>query len=108
MGGVIRLIMGSEQCFRSNISASGKLLTGSLGFLFAVVALFCHLQATRNVCAVLAAKGAKEKGDYKHFEKVRDSDELAAQKAVAWTVVRDSVGGALLVGITSAIFLAGQ
>lgn len=113
-------------CFRSNISAAGKrrrmrffyillgvgtaatlfvsrgghvhgfVLNALFCFAFLMPALFCYLQATRSVCAVLALKGAKEKQDDKGYERVRDSDELAAQKHVAFTVARDSVAFGVL------------
>lgn len=115
-----------QVCFRSNISAAGKrarqrfasvlgliglvVVVGSvryqwvplwvsvsLGFFFSGAAIFVWLQTVRNVCAWLAVKGAKEKGDNTHFERVRDADELRAQRDVAWTILRDSLAGGAVV-----------
>lgn len=123
----------SEVCVRSNITKAGRArrtrLSGIVALaipfvtyalrlagvkstglsvtigLMAMVASFVYLQVHRSVCAVLALKGAREKGDADHFEKIQDQDEIKVQKAVAFTILRDSAIAGVVIGVVSSLFL---
>jgi hypothetical protein len=127
----------NKVCFRSNINKHGRarrtkarnvvaflgpivlyalhkyypvssIIMGSVAFLFTVAGMFCHLQVSRDTCAVLAFKGAREKDDAPvadKFERVTDKDVDRASRQVANSIVRDSLIAAVLVGGAAAYFL---
>merc|ERR1711991_770726 len=127
-------IMEEKVCFRSNINKHGKArrrffrnvlavvgpLTlfllyrfhplGSLGmgltaFFFVFPGVFTHLQVTRNTCAVLAWKGAREKDDAPSadkFERVTDKDVDRASRQVANSILRDSaIAGVIALAVVA-------
>ena len=112
---------GESVCFRSNITAAGRRRRTTFAFVCAALAatvlvgsrvafplslaktflavlplvagsLFCWLQVTRKTCAVLAVKGAREKGESSDaHERVTDTNEALASKKVASSIFRDTI-----------------